>query len=152
MTHYINSESTQRPITDIQTATDLRRRIPRDLADLLVARAQWILPEDRALISAVYQDNLSAIQVASLLSAPPRSIRRRIRLLVTRLISPRFIFVAQQTALQKTTWGPTRKRVAVACVLEGRTLRDAAQTLHISLHTIRRHMDAIAAHHEALSA
>jgi DNA-directed RNA polymerase specialized sigma24 family protein len=133
---------------DIQTASDLRRRIPRDLADILVLRASHLLPEDRALISAVYQDNLSAIQVAELLNVSPRAIRRRIRVLVQRLLSPRFEFVTRRSR----HWGPTRRKVARACVLEGRTLRDAADTLGLTLHTVRRHMDAIAAQQEALRA
>ncbi len=133
---------------DIQTASDLRRRIPRDLAELLVHRAEHLLPEDRALIAAVYQDNLSAAQVAELVGVAPRVIRRRVRLLVHRLLSPRYEFVTRQ----HRHWGPTRRKVARACILEGRTLRDAATHLDLTLHTVRRHMDAIAAQQEALRA
>ncbi len=133
---------------DIQAATDLRRRAPRDLADLLVARAEHLLDEDRALINAVYRDNLTASEIASLQSVSPRTVRRRVRVLVQRLLSPRYEFVARR----RDAWSPTRARVAVACVLQGRTLRGAAQHLKVSLHTVRRHMDAVAAQHEALRA
>jgi len=132
---------------NIQTASDLRRRVPRDLAELLVARAEHLLPEDRALITAVYQDNLTAAQVAQLKGCPPRTIRRRLRSLIQRLLSPRYVFVASRL----DRWPPTRKRVARACVLQGRTLRAAAAHLKVSLHTVRRHMDAVAAQHEALT-
>ena len=133
---------------DIHTLSDLRRRRPRDLADTLVSRAQHLLPEDRALISAVYQDNLTAIQVAELTSVPARTVRRRIKALVERLLSPRFEFVARS----RQRWSPTRRRVAEACALRGMTLRAAAEDLNVSLHTVRRHMDAVAAQQEALRA
>jgi len=133
---------------NIQTASDLRRRVPRDLAELLVARAEHLLPEDQALITAVYQDNLTAAQVAQLKGCPARTIRRRLRVLIQRLLSPRYQFVASRL----DRWPPTRKRVARACVLQGHTLRAAAESLGVSLHTVRRHMDAVAAQHEALGA
>lgn len=133
---------------DFQTVSDLRRRAPRDLADLLAQRAEWLLPEDRALIRALYVDNLTARHIAQLRGASPRSVRRRVHTLVQRLLSPRYEFVARQ--LER--WSPTRARVARACVLEGHTLRAAAERLNVSLHTVRRHMDAVAAQHEALRA
>ena len=148
MFHQHHQDPGDEPRFDIQTASDLRRRIPRDLADLLVLRAEHLLPDDRALIAAIYRDNLTAAQVADLLDTSPRAIRRRIRAIVQRLLSPRYEFVAQR----RQQWGPTRYKVAEACVLEGRTLRDAAAHLRLSLHTVRRHMDAVAAQQEALRA
>ena len=130
---------------DFHTTMDLRRRMPRDVADLLVTRAEWLLAEDRALICAVYRDNMTARQVAELRGTSARAVRRRLRALVQRLLSPRYEFVAQR----REKWAPTRARVAVACVLQGRTLRGAAEHLKLSLHTVRRHMDAVAAQLEA---
>ena len=133
---------------DFHAATDLRRRTPRDLADLLVTRSEWLLPEDRALICAIYRENMTARQVAELRGTSARGVRRRLHTLVQRLLSPRYEFVAQR----REKWAPTRARVAVACVLQGRTLRGAAEHLKLSLHTVRRHMDAVAAQLEAMRA
>lgn len=133
---------------DFHTASDLRRRAPRELAELLVTRSEWLLAEDRALIRALYRENMTAAQVADLRGTSARAVRRRAHTLVQRLLSPRYEFVARR----REKWGPMRARVAVACVLQGRTLRGAAEHLKLSLHTVRRHMDAVAAQQEALRA
>lgn len=143
-----NHDDVPRDPYDFHTASDLRRRAPRELADLLARRSEWLLPEDRALIQALYVENLTARHVAQLRGTSPRSVRRRVHAIVQRLLSPRYEFVARR--LER--WSPTRARVARACVLEGQTLRAAAERLNVSLHTVRRHMDAVAAQHEALRA
>ena len=111
-----------------------------------MTRSEWLLAEDRALIRALYRENMTAAQVAELRGTSARAVRRRAHTLVQRLLSPRYEFVARR----REKWGPTRARVAVACVLQGRTLRGAAEHLKLSLHTVRRHMDAVAAQQEAL--
>jgi len=122
--------------------------MPREFADILISRSEWLLPEDRALVCAVYRDNMTAREVAELRGTSARAVRRRLRALAQRLMSPRYEFVAQRRA----SWSPTRARVAAACVLQGRTLRGAAEHLKVSLHTVRRHMDAVAAQLEAARA
>ncbi len=42
-----------------------------------------------------------------------------------------------------TAWCPIRRRVAEECVVNGRSLRDAARALNLTLHTVRRHRDAL---------
>ena len=125
---------------------------------MLVARARFLLPEDAALVQAVYGEGLSVTAIATNLPkrasddhaaedypptcAPsPRSVRRRLQRLVTRITSARFL-----TALDLLdAMPPTRRRVARACVLQGMTMRQAAARLGLSYHSIRRHMDAVSA-------
>ncbi len=121
-----------------QTA-DLRRNLPADEASVIADRAEWCLPEERALIDAMYRQGLNATQIAQLRSVPVRVIRRRIRAVVTRVTSHRFVFVMRH----RDQWPPTRRRVATACILQGRSFRQAATHLRISLHTVRRQMDAV---------
>jgi hypothetical protein len=73
-----------------------------------------------------------------------RSMRARIRRLVRRMLRPEFGYVAHQIH----TWTPTRQRVARACILHGMPIRAASITLNLSLHTIRRHLDAVQAMYE----
>jgi len=126
-------------------AADLRRRRGRDLSDLLLTRAAHLPAADRTLIQAIYADSVPAKDVAKLQSRSPRAVRRRARALVQRMLSPRFEFVLRH----RDQWTPTRRRIATACILEGRTMRDAAASLRVSLHMVRRHMDAITALAEA---
>ena len=130
---------------DPSAAWDLRRKRRRELVERLVERAELVGPPDRALVLAYYRDGQSAADIARLAGEPVRSLRRRLRRVVQRMLSPRFEFVAAH----RHTWTPTRRRVAGACVLEGRTLRDTAERLGLSLHCVRRHHDAIQAMFEA---
>lgn len=45
-------------------------------------------------------------------------------------------------------WGPTRRRVARALFIEGRSIREAARTTGLSFHTVRAHRAAIMAQFE----
>lgn len=148
---------------------DLRRRAGREFAELLVARADALAAPDRALIRAVFREGLSVREVAELqagaASSTPddaqpgasagtdpgarvRTLRRRVRALIARMTSTRFLIVLRAagpgaTPAAASPWPATRRRVAVACVLQGMTLRDAARSLRLSLHSVRRHMDVI---------
>ena len=140
----INLKSTHR--THRAEVFDRRRRQGRDLAESLVARAEHLLPKDRALINAIYRDGSSAREVATLTGATPRAVRRRIRSLAQRVLDPRFAFVI----IHREQWPPTRRKVATETILPGRPLRAAAKRLDLSLHTVRRHADAIRVMYEAL--
>lgn len=145
---------------------DMRRRRNAEAAELVVRRAEFLAPEDRALLRAIYADGLSISQVALLRQTAPttntlaaqgsdttpasgavsrpgvagaRRVRARVRALVERALSPMFVFVASRQA----DWTPTRRRVAQAVYLHGMTLREAASALGVSLHVVRRHADAV---------
>ena len=136
-----------RPSTRAQRAEifDRRRRQGRDLAEALVARAEHLLPEDRALLNAVYRDGNSAMEVATLTGAAPRAVRRKIRTLAQRVLDPRFAFVL----VHRDAWPPTRRKVATELICHGRPLRETAKHLNLSLHAVRRHADAIRVVYEA---
>ncbi len=124
---------------------DLRRRRTREMAEVLVGRAEWLGDEDRAIVSAVYQDGISAKDLANIRGQSPRCVRRRIHALVQRITSDEFAFVLRA----RDQWPPTRRRVATACVLRGMSLREAGDKLGLSLHAVRKHMDAVRALHSA---
>lgn len=124
---------------DPAEATDLRRRRRREIAQVLIERSEWLLPADRALVRTVYEEGMSAREAAALTGESVRAIRRRLRGLVRRMLSPRFEYVLRH----RDGWPPTRRRVATACVLQGRTMRQAAEDLRLTLHPVRRHMAAI---------
>jgi len=120
---------------------DLRRRDTREWAETIASRAEHLLPEDRALVRAVFGDGMDAKRVARLQGEPSRTVRRRVRSLAARVLSPEFEFVLAR----RDAWPRTRRLVATACVVQGRTLREAASHLQMSLHAVRRQMDAVRA-------
>jgi len=90
----------------LDSAMDLRRRQSRELAEILVERAELALPEDRAIIEAVYRDGVSAERLSRLIGRSPRATRQRIRVIATRLLSERFVFVMRHCE----SWPPDRRR------------------------------------------
>ncbi len=121
---------------NMDEATDLRRRRTREIAEIVVDHAGELMPDDRAVLHAIYRDGMSARDVADLRSEPPRRLRQRVRRLVERVLSDRFLFVLRY----RDQWPTRRRRIAKACVLEGRSMRDGAAHLQMSLHTVRREM------------
>jgi DNA-directed RNA polymerase specialized sigma24 family protein len=128
--------------------TDRRFIHRRELTESLARLADDLAPDDRALIRAVYADGKTAVDVARLSGADPRAVRRRVRRLTRRVLSPEYLFVLRH----KDRWPAPRRRVAVACFLHGRTMRDAARQLRMPLYTVRRHCDAVHAAFETLGA
>jgi len=124
---------------DPHLASDLRRKRTPGLIERVVERAALLPDDDRALLLAVYRDATPARTIAALRGVDPRRIRRRVRALVQRVLSPSFEFVLAHAG----EWPRTRKRVAVAIVIEGRSLREAAERLGVTIHTVRRHIEAI---------
>jgi DNA-directed RNA polymerase specialized sigma24 family protein len=124
---------------DPAIAADLRRSRERELSDLISMRARWLLPEDRALLLAVYRDGMQASDVATLRGESVRATRHRLRVLVQRVLDPTFLFVMRQ----RDSWPATRRRVATARFLQGRTLRACSKHLQLSLHAVRRHVEAV---------
>jgi transposase len=116
--------------------------------DRLLMRADHLVQEERALIRALYMDGRSSREVAELIGADPRSVRRRARRIAMRVLSPEFTFVLRQ----REQWGPTRRRIATVVVLQGKSMRQAAAMLELSLHTVRHHFHAVAALFEAAQA
>ena len=133
---------------------DLRRGFRREVAEVLVERAELLPEPDRRLIEGVFRDGRSIREVAAVWGDPPgpgrdeRTLRRRLHRLVRRLYSPEFLVVAQL----RERWAPARRRVATACVLHGLSLREAAEALGMSMHTVRRQLDAVSAIVEAACA
>jgi len=135
------SEPRLSPRVDVEHASDLRRRHARSMIERLVEMAGALPKSDRVLIETLYRDGRSASELAAIRGEDARAIRRRVRRLVRRVLSPEFRFVA----MHKHEWPRTRRAVAEICVIEGRSLRDAAASLGTSLHAVRRHRDTIAA-------
>ena len=126
-------------IEDADAGVDLRRRRRRSDIDALLAMAAHLPPEDAALVRAVFGQGMRASELAAVRHESARAVRRRVRSVAKRALSPRFRVVVRD----RGAWGPTRRRVADACVLQGMSMRAAAASQRLTLHSVRRHLDAI---------
>lgn len=126
-------------------ATDLRRKRRRELVERIVERAELLPPGDRALVHAHYRDGRSVAEIARAGGGSARPLRRRLKRLVERELDPLFAFVSRR----RESWSSTRRRVATSVVIEGWSMRETSRRLGLSLHTVRRHHDAVRAMFEA---
>ncbi|MEQ9617423.1 MAG: hypothetical protein RLN60_05250 [Phycisphaerales bacterium] len=118
---------------------DLRRARRRDVAECLVERARWVRPDERRLVERVYRDGASIKDVSEALGVRASVAGNRLRRAARRMLSARFEFVLAQRA----SWTGRRRSVARLCVLEGRPMREACETLGLTLHMVRNELKII---------
>ncbi len=124
---------------------DLRKRRADALNDRIVQRADWLEPDDRAMVQAMFADGYSAAQIARLSETPVRTIRARIHRIVTRLSDPRTAYVVRNAR----EWSRTRREIGRAIFVRGLSLRETANELEMSFYLVRRHREAIEAMFDA---
>jgi hypothetical protein len=122
-----------------ESTTTLRRTARRDIAAAIARASDYLRPSERALAKAFFEDGRSATEIARLAAVEPRSIRRRVQRLAARVTSDRFVFTLRHLA----TINKTRRRVAAACILNGLSLRQAADELGLPIHIVRDHVLAV---------
>lgn len=140
-------------LTSATRADILRRgRKRNDIERLLNLAAEFAEP-DRLLVQQIFQHGMPIRQAARLLNVAESTLHRRLRTLLQRTRDPLFTFVACHQHNLPKHLRPTAKRI----VLQGQSLREAADNTQQSLHTIRQHMQAIRAlaqaqlHHSPLT-
>lgn len=124
---------------------DLRRRRPRRMPASLAGRADYLPPDEAALLRSVYHDGVTISALAAIAGLRPATVRSRLRRILRRIEDPCFAFVLAG----RDAWPPPMARVATACFLHGLTLRRAAADLNMSVAAVRRYRDAAAALYEA---
>lgn len=124
---------------------DLRRCYGREFIEELVTRASCLSDFERSLIDWVFRDGRTVTDFAVVSGLPARTLRRRVRALARRVRSGRFAFVVTHA----TAWPALKRRVAKLCFVEGKSQREVAEQLRLSLHAVRRHCASIQALYEA---
>ena len=128
-------------LDQVDERVDLRKKRENSLCDQLVRRAHWLEPTDCQLILAMFRDGHSAVDIAQLVGESPRNVRRRIRWLVNRLNDPRVAYVVAH----HDGWSKSRKAIARALFIQGRSMRETTTDLGLSFYSVRKHREAIEA-------
>lgn len=121
-----------------------RRPTSAARADQVVRLAHWLEPAERGLIQSVYRDGVSIESAAAMIGMTPASTRRRVHRLWLRLTDPEFAWVVERIH----GWEPTRRAVALACLVHGLSLRHASARLGLTMHIVRSHAAAVHAAYE----
>ncbi len=122
-------------------AIDLRRTRSRDFVRSISERTKHLPDLERALLDEIYVNGKSIADIAKLRGDDVKLLRRQVRRITTRVLTPRYRYVTEH----QSAWRPTRRMVAGACVVEGLSIKDASIKLHLSTYLIRKHRDAIEA-------
>ncbi|MFG0253190.1 MAG: hypothetical protein ACF8NJ_09985 [Phycisphaerales bacterium JB038] len=122
-----------------ESLLDCRRRDRRALTERILLRAEWLEPADRALLESVYADQVPIARLARLRGHSPQRLRRRVRKLVGQLLAPSTSYVLSR----RSDWGRERWQVACKHLVAGRDLRRTAADLGLTLHTVRKHVEAV---------
>ncbi|MEQ9096212.1 hypothetical protein AY599_08585 [Leptolyngbya valderiana BDU 20041] len=126
-------------------ALDMRRKQRRALVTRVLDAADHLPPEERQLLIAIYGRGMAVSEAAVMLGTPERQLRRRVRALVRRVCDPTF-----DAAVRLSPDMPRQLRqVARLKAIEGLPMRQIAQRLGVSYHTVRKHYDAFRALIEA---
>jgi DNA-directed RNA polymerase specialized sigma24 family protein len=111
----------------------------RGTIERLLDLAEHLPDPDRALLRGIYDRGMTAAELARVLGRRPRGIRRRIQCLVERVGSPRFTFIVRN----RRRWPKERRCIAEMVFLQGRSQREAAESLGIGVHRVRLEVDRI---------
>lgn len=126
-------------------ALDMRRKRRRAMVTRVLDAADHLPAEERQLLVAIYGRGMAVSEVAVMLGAPERRLRRRVRALVRRVCDPNF-----DAAVRLSPELPRQfRQVARLKAIEGLPMRLIAQRLGVSYHTVRKHYDAFRALIEA---
>lgn len=128
-------------IDGLDQSLDLRRKATHALSTRVVERAHWLSPKDCELVLAYFERGMHASEIGTLLGYEPKYVRRRLKQLVFRLEDPRCAYVVTH----RNAWTPKRRAIAEDLFIRGRSMREVSKAHNMSLHTIRKHRDAIEA-------
>jgi len=130
--------------TDPSATADRRRKQSRILTEIIPARLHALPAADAELLRAIFDRGIPVARLSTISAADHRhaaKLRYRVRRLVARVLSPGFVFVLRhQSQIPDALQG-----VARACVLQGRTQRDASIELALPLFEVRRRLIAVRA-------
>jgi DNA-directed RNA polymerase specialized sigma24 family protein len=125
-------------ILEQRVAADLARRRTdrRDRVERLLALSEHLPPSDRLLLRQVFERGNTVADIARLAGTCPRKLRRRLRALIRRTRDPLFRhFILHQDLLP-----PPARRSVQLHILQGKSLRAAADLTGHSLHQVRQHL------------
>ena len=111
----------------------------RGAVERMLDLAEHLPASDRALLRGIYDRGMTAAELARMLGLRPRGVRARIQRLVERIGSPRFAFIVRN----RGRWPRVRRCIAEMVFLQGRSQREAAETLGLGVHRVRREVDRI---------
>jgi DNA-directed RNA polymerase specialized sigma24 family protein len=115
------------------------RQLKRGHIEYLLALTEFLPPKDRVLAEHVLSQGNRLTTIATLYQRPPRQLQRRAATIIKRISTNMFQFVA----LQMNTLPAETRATAKYIVLHGLSQRQTSQTIGITIHRVRLHMNTV---------
>jgi DNA-directed RNA polymerase specialized sigma24 family protein len=135
----------RRPVDRLHV--DLRRRAAREHAQRLLNLASDLDPKDQVVLRSVLVEGRTILELASIARVNTKTMHKRVRRLLDRLSHPMTSFIVSH----RDHWPRDRRAAATLVLIEGVSLREAAERLDMTLHSLRRHIDRVHAMFEAIT-
>ena len=114
---------------------DLRRNIRANIKSQIVAWADFLADPDRLILHAIFLHAQKILSIAALTRTSGDAVRKRMRKLVARIVSPEFQFIAKNLLLLP----PPTQAIARMCILQGRPISEVAAELRLTPNYVRQH-------------
>ncbi len=111
----------------------------REAAEVILGRAEFLDEVDRVLLEQVLDKGVLMRQIALLSGKSVRSVQKRVEVLSKRLIDPGVVYVIRHHG----RWTRAMGKVALNVWVRKRTLRETARVMGMSLHQVRRAVEAV---------
>ena len=120
--------------------TDRRsRRVMRELTETILLRCTALEETDRILVEQVVGRGVKPREVAAMSGASVRSVQRRLRGLVQRLLDSEVVYVLRH----RQHWTRSRANVATVIWVQGHSMQKACEKLSMPLQEVRDHAQAV---------
>lgn len=102
-------------------------------------RAAWLAPSDRQLVEQVIGRGVRPSSIAAVQGVSSRVVQRRLARLIDRLTDEEALVVMRT----HDRWPAKTASVALSVWVRGRSQRQAARELGLSLHDVRKHVHIV---------
>jgi DNA-directed RNA polymerase specialized sigma24 family protein len=119
---------------------------PEDRSTLILRRAAYLPPADRALVEAAVKSNLPRRQIARLLNLPAGTITRRLQRLGNRLHDPLVVALLDD----RCGLPEDLRKAGISHFLQGQPMRRIARDLDTSLFQVRKMIEQLRGWHRGV--
>jgi hypothetical protein len=118
----------------------IQRMHKQSIPIALLRRAEFLEPEDRRLIHAVFLESMSLCQIARLFGVNPGTISRRIQRVAARLYNP-LVAALVEDHLNQRTLPPEARQLGIEHFLQGKSVRQLADLHQMTRRVVGKMLD-----------
>lgn len=135
------------PTLDRSSGGENRLGVP-EKQQILLARAAYLLKDDRILLELAIRGQMTQRQIGQILSLPPGTISRKLRRLGNRLYNPLVIALLDKACPLPREY----RQLGIEYFLQNRPLRELAESHQLTGHEVRGMIEHLRGWHRGITA